>query len=78
MYRLAELVGKWSMVDIYVVTIMVALVQMGNLASIAAGAGAIFFCAVVILTMFAAMAFDPNLIWDNLDRKNNGVTAEYA
>jgi paraquat-inducible protein A len=78
MYRLAELVGKWSMVDIYVVTIMVALVQMGNLASIAAGAGAIFFCAVVILTMFAAMTFDPNLIWDNLEDKNDGVTAEYA
>lgn len=78
MYRLAELVGKWSMVDIYVVTIMVALVQMGNLASIAAGAGAIFFCAVVILTMFAAMTFDPHLIWDNLENNNGELSARHA
>lgn len=78
MYRLAELVGKWSMVDIYVVTIMVALVQMGNLASIAAGAAAIFFCAVVILTMFAAMTFDPHLIWDNVENNNGKLTAKHV
>jgi paraquat-inducible protein A len=64
LYRLTEAVGRWSMVDIYVVTILVALVRLGNLATIQAEAGAIFFAAVVVITMFAAMTFDPRLIWD--------------
>lgn len=63
-YRVTELVGRWSMVDIYVVTVLVALVRLDNLATIEAGPGALFFAAVVILTMFAAMTFDPRLIWD--------------
>jgi paraquat-inducible protein A len=68
LYRITETIGRWSMVDVYVVTILVALVHLGNLASIQAEAGAVFFCAVVILTMFAAMAFDPRLIWDAADQ----------
>ncbi|KAA6186988.1 paraquat-inducible protein A [Thiohalocapsa marina] len=68
LYRITEAIGRWSMVDIYVVTILVALVRLGNLASIQAEAGAVFFCAVVILTMLAAMTFDPRLIWDALER----------
>ncbi|CAB1061021.1 Paraquat-inducible protein A [Olavius sp. associated proteobacterium Delta 1] len=64
LYRLTEAVGRWSMVDIYVVTILVALVNLGNLATIKAGPGAGFFAAVVVITMFAAMSFDPRLIWD--------------
>lgn len=64
LYRVTEAIGRWSMVDVYVVTILVALVHLGNLASIQAEAGAVFFCAVVIITMFAAMSFDPRLIWD--------------
>lgn len=64
LYRITEAVGRWSMVDIYVVTIMVALVNMGNLATMQAGLGAVFFAAVVVSTMFAAMSFDPRLIWD--------------
>jgi paraquat-inducible protein A len=67
LYRLTEAVGRWSMVDIYVVTILVALVKLGNLATIEAQPGAIFFGAVVVITMFAAMTFDPRLIWDNLE-----------
>jgi paraquat-inducible protein A len=63
-YRMVEFVGRWSMIDVFVVTIMVALVQLGGLASIQAGTGAIFFCAVVIITMLAAESFDPRLIWD--------------
>jgi paraquat-inducible protein A len=63
-YRMVEFVGRWSMIDVFVVTIMVALVQLGSLASIQAGSGAIFFCAVVIITMLAAESFDPRLIWD--------------
>ncbi len=64
LYRITEVIGRWSMVDIFVVTILVALVNLGALATIHAGPGAIFFCAVVIITMFAAMSFDPRLIWD--------------
>ena len=63
-YRMVEFVGRWSMIDVFVVTIMVALVQLGGLASIQAGSGAIFFCGVVIITMLAAESFDPRLIWD--------------
>ena len=67
LYRITEAVGRWSMTDIYVVTILVALVKLGSLATIEAGPGAIFFAGVVIITIFAAMSFDPRLIWDNLD-----------
>jgi paraquat-inducible protein A len=70
-YRLVELVGRWSMLDIYVITILVALVQFSALATIQAGAGAVAFGAVVVLTMFAAMSFDPRLIWDAAE-KNHG------
>jgi paraquat-inducible protein A len=67
LYRITELVGRWSMVDIYVVTILVALVQLGFLAQIKAGPGAIYFALVVVLTMMAAEAYDPRLIWDAVD-----------
>ena len=64
LYRVVELVGRWSMVDIYVIALLVTLVQLGGLARITAGPGAVAFGAVVVLTMFAAEAFDPRLIWD--------------
>lgn len=67
MYRFIEWIGRWSMLDIFVIAILVALVSFGNLASIEAGAGALAFAAVVILTMLAAITFDPRLIWDNTD-----------
>jgi paraquat-inducible protein A len=67
LYRLVELVGRWSMLDIYVITILVALVQLQALATIKAGPAAIAFGAVVVLTMLAAMSFDPRLIWDSLE-----------
>ncbi len=69
LYRVTEGVGRWSMVDIYVVTILVALVQLGNLATIEAALGAVFFGGVVILTMIAAESFDPRLIWDAVARE---------
>ncbi|MRR58635.1 MAG: paraquat-inducible protein A [Deltaproteobacteria bacterium] len=69
LYRLVELVGRWSMLDIYVVTILAALVQIGSLATIKAGPAAIPFGAVVVLTMFAAMQFDPRLIWDPFQKE---------
>ncbi len=65
LYRITEAIGRWSMVDIYVVTILVALVRLGNLATVEAGWGAVFFGSVVVLTMIAAESFDPRLIWDN-------------
>ncbi len=70
MYRLTEAIGRWSMVDIYVVTILVALVRLGNLATIEAGAGAVFFGSVVVITIFAAESFDPRLIWDHCDARS--------
>lgn len=66
LYRLVELVGRWSMLDIYVVTLMAAVVQVSSLATVRAGNGAVFFGTVVVLTMFASMRFDPRLIWDPL------------
>jgi paraquat-inducible protein A len=70
LYRITEAIGRWSMVDIYVVTILVALVNLGALATISARAGAIFFAAVVVITLFAAMTFDPRLIWDAEESSN--------
>lgn len=71
LYRIIEIVGPWSMVDVYVVTILVALVHVQSLANIEPGPAALYFCAVVVITMFAAMAFDPRLIWD-VGRQGDG------
>jgi paraquat-inducible protein A len=71
LYRMVELVGRWSMLDIYVVTVLAALVQLGSLATITAGPAALAFGAVVVLTMFAAMQFDPRLIWDPLQKERD-------
>jgi paraquat-inducible protein A len=64
LYRILEFVGPWSMLDVFVVMILVALVQLKGLASIQPGLAVAAFGAVVVLTMFAAMAFDPRLLWD--------------
>jgi paraquat-inducible protein A len=74
MYRLIESIGRWSMTDIYVVTILVALVNLGNIATVEARTGAIFFGAVVVITLIAAMTFDPRRIWDNLETADAGDT----
>jgi paraquat-inducible protein A len=70
LYRITEAVGRWSMVDIYVVTILVSLVQLGPLANIVAGPAAIYFSGVVVITMIAAESFDPRLIWDAMEESN--------
>lgn len=67
LYRLTEGIGRWSMIDVFVISILVALVKLGALATIEAGAGALAFSGVVVFTMFAAMSFDPRLIWDALE-----------
>lgn len=71
MYRITETIGRWSMVDIFAISILVALVRLGNLATIEAGIGAVFFGAVVVSTMLAAEAFDPRLIWDRCETRNS-------
>lgn len=69
-YWLTELVGRWSMVDVFVVAILVGLIQLGNIMSIRPGAAALAFALMVILTMIAAHVFDPKLIWDQVRKQN--------
>ncbi len=72
LYRFTEYVGRWSMIDIFMISILIALVKLQAIATVTAGPGAIAFAAVVIITMFAAMTFDPRLIWDNSGERNDG------
>ena len=79
LYRLIEFVGRWSMLDIYVVAVVVALVRLKTLAIIEPGPGAMAFGAVVVLTMLSAMAFDPRLIWDHaVSSTRNNTTANHG
>ena len=64
LYRLVEYIGRWSMIDMFMLSILVALVQLGQMATIVPGPGSICFAAVVVLTMLAASSFDPRLLWD--------------
>lgn len=74
LYRLTEAVGAWSMVDVFLVGILVALVRMDGIATVVPGPGASFFAAAVVLTILAAHAFDPRLVWD----RARGGSAERA
>jgi paraquat-inducible protein A len=65
LYRLVVIIGRWSMVDVFVDTFTVALIQLQPLMSVEPGPGLLFFAAVVVLTMLAADSFDPRLIWDS-------------
>ena len=69
-YEVVEFVGRWSMIDVFVIAVLSALVRMGQLMSIYPDIGALLFASVVILTMFAAMTFDPRLIWDRAVMKS--------
>ncbi|MFA9438425.1 paraquat-inducible protein A [Uliginosibacterium sp. sgz301328] len=71
LYRLVEIVGKWSMLDIYVAALLATLVHFGSLLTIRTGPGAIAFGAVVVVTMFAAKSFDPRLMWDAIETQNH-------
>jgi paraquat-inducible protein A len=64
LYRIIDSIGRWSMIDIFMESILVALVQFGALVTINPGFGAVAFAGVVILTMFAARSFDPRVMWD--------------
>jgi len=69
LYRLVELVGRWSMLDVFMISLMVSLMQFGALSTVEAGPGAVCFAAVVVLTMLAAQSFDPRLIWDGMEEQ---------
>jgi paraquat-inducible protein A len=71
MYQITEFIGKWSMVDVFVVAILVALVHLGGLLSIRPGFAALCFASLVIVTMIAAESFDPRLIWDEMEDKKS-------
>ena len=67
LYRIVEFIGRWSMLDIYAVAILTALVQLKSLAEVTAGPGVLAFGAVCVLTILASHSFDPRLIWDAID-----------
>ncbi|MDQ8597429.1 paraquat-inducible protein A, partial [Klebsiella aerogenes] len=63
-YEVVEFVGRWSMIDVFVIAVLSALVRMGGLMNIYPAIGAVMFALVVVMTMFSAMMFDPRLLWD--------------
>jgi len=69
LHRVMEIIGRWSMVDVFVATFAVGLIQLRPLMSVAPRPGVLFFSAVVILTILAAESFDPRLIWDSSQGK---------
>jgi len=70
LYRVTEMIGSWSMVDIFIIGILTSLVSLDALSTIQPGAAASYFAAAVVLTMLAAQSFDPRLIWDDIERCN--------
>ena len=69
LYHIVRFIGRWSMIDIFMESLLGALVAFGSVITIEPGAGALAFCAVVILTMFAAETFDPRLMWDAAEER---------
>jgi paraquat-inducible protein A len=69
LYEIVEFIGRWSMIDVFVVAILTALVQLGFIASINPGPAAVFFALSVAFTMLSAQALDPRLIWDTAERE---------
>ena len=67
LYRWVDAIGRWSNIDVFMISLLVALVQFGVLATVEAKPGAVAFAAVVVITMFAAEAFDPRLMWDAVE-----------
>ena len=71
LYRVTEFVGRWSMIDVFVVAILVALIQLGNIMSVRPGVAAVAFAGMVVTTMLASHAFDPRLLWAQGLKDNN-------
>ena len=74
LYHLIEIIGRWSMLDVFVVSLLVGLVQIQGFAQITAGVGIVAFGAVVVLTMLASLSFDPRLIWDTSNSQVSSQT----
>jgi paraquat-inducible protein A len=72
LYRVIEGIGRWSMIDIFMISILIALVKLEAIATIEPGVGAIAFAGVVVVTMFASMCFDPRLMWDAAGANRDG------
>ncbi|XTZ37017.1 membrane integrity-associated transporter subunit PqiA [Salmonella enterica] len=77
-YEVVEFVGRWSMIDVFVIAVLSALVRMGGLMNIYPATGAIMFALVVIITMFAAMTFDPRLSWDREPQMHDEESQEHG
>ena len=73
LYRLMEIIGRWSMLDVFVISLLVGLVQIEGFATISAGFGALAFATVVVLTMLASHSFDPRLSWDSTDQEPSSI-----
>lgn len=69
-YRITELIGKWSMVDVFVVFILVALINLGQMLVMRPGVAAMSFAGLVMVTMLAAESFDPRVLWDQEDKNH--------
>lgn len=67
LYEVVEYIGRWSMIDVFVVAILSSLVQLGSLAAVTPGRASLFFALSVIFTMFSAQSFDSRMIWDSDD-----------
>jgi paraquat-inducible protein A len=78
LYRMVGIIGRWSMVDVFVDTFTVSLIQLQPLMSVEPGPGLLFFAAVVVLTMLAVESFDPRLIWDSADAKEIQREVQHA
>lgn len=78
LYRTIDIIGRWSMVDVFVDTFTVALIQLQPLMSVEPGPGLFFFAAVVVFTMMAVESFDPRLIWDSESSTETGKEVQHA
>jgi paraquat-inducible protein A len=78
LYRMVDLIGRWSMVDVFVDTFTVSLIELQPLMSVEPGPGLLFFAAVVVFTMLAVESFDPRLIWDSTSSKSIQTKVQYA
>ena len=76
LYEVVEYIGRWSMIDIFVVAIMSSLVQLNTLAAVNPGRASLFFALSVIFTMLSAQAFDSRMIWDAQAKRSDGSSDE--
>jgi len=76
LYRMLEVIGRWSMLDVFVVALLAGLVRIQGFAEITAGVGIAAFGGVVVLTMLASLSFDPRLTWDTREARRRGAGAD--